>query len=198
MKNQGCLVEVPHLGDRSYVHGTSVYSFLSEHLSEYHEGRGFLSMLSFRRMMAHLPLVVQHRPSPAKMVGDFSIRGEAETTQYWLQESEVAPAERVEYDESVYTAAARINHEGAALAQFPRHTLVRASVALVKAHHNRFLPSAEGQWVFSRLILDTDGRGLEGDLAIRLHAMVGTQSSRSHLMVNGERVGELWFGVHHE
>ena len=186
-------LRLPFLGQRAYLHGTTLFDVLAPHCAD---GRD----LSFRlARLIESDRVSIERYDPA---GDDAGRFAATLT--WSRGSErhglgvtaLTPSgapQREPFDEAAIVARAALEGATARTRSQGSDTTVRHIVALNQALlQRRLAPPPPGQWLFARLDL---GRPLERfrELRVAQRASVGFAAVSSSIEADGENIGMVVF-----
>lgn len=198
------MIRVPfgfsYRGDRNYVHGTSMYDRLTDHISEQMPER---SRASFH-MVIHgfathrcdfiytLDADLMARPERgcAEVSTSSGIHG-------WLVETDDEVTQRQPYPEEEITARCRLDGDGSVrmLGRVP-YRPIEILVAITKHLHYCSYPEARGKWIFTRLeldrfLVDEDG----GQLAVNIRKSIGTKLTQSDIHSGDAKIGEIYFSM---
>jgi len=186
------IIEFVFKGSRDYVQGTSLFNALVEAANKrgVHEGR---INVSFKNMI-RTPLCILDERTPAstdsvvaKIIGPqsecyaFSING-AENSK---------SAERQEFDEAEACRGAIVGDKSI-IQNHPHHTdRIELLVSLCKKMHLECIDDTK-KWVFSRY----DGQfpiPAMDQVELRITKQVGTRITCSDILVNGKKIGDMYF-----
>ncbi|OHY79845.1 hypothetical protein [Marinobacter sp. AC-23] len=179
-------------GNRNYVQGTSLFNALVHAAGQRGLTEGMINV-SFKRMI-HSPVCVLEQRSPttddpvaAKISGK-----DGESFGLCINESsETEVADRQEFDEPEVCRGAVLG-EKSIVQENPHHQdRIELLVSLCKKVHQECIDDSK-KWVFSRY----DGQfpiPAPDKVELRITKQVGTRLTCSDVLVNGEKIGDMYF-----
>jgi len=117
---------------------------------------------------------------------------------HWLALTEADGDEtsggRYNYDEEQLISLYRIENETIFLTRKSPFTFIENIVAMNKHLHQQLFPEALGKWIFTRIDLDalSDERK---DLALHFKHNMNYRLTKSDILINGNKVGDLYFSL---
>jgi hypothetical protein len=101
---------------------------------------------------------------------------------------------RYEYDEARVVSLCSIVGDDITLTKKSPFTFIETLVAMNKHLHQRMFPEAPGKWLFTRIDL-TVGCDDRENLALRLRHNMNYRLTKSDILVDGRKVGDLYFSL---
>ena len=188
-------------GSRDYVHGTDMYESLAQ-LVHSELGLGIERFLmGIHRFSSAQPDIhwfedrdILARPRNATV--DFYVSTGNRTAFGWLVESERKVDCRVEYEENTIAEHCTFSNKSASVLRDPGYRPIEIAVSMTKMLHIRFLPSATGRWIFTKLELS---RMLEAANAATLRVVLRDKLygrlTRSEIQAEGGTIGSIYFSL---
>lgn len=193
-------IEFQFKGARDYIHGTDMFSRMIEpsHLP---------SMLENIRFTVHdfvrTPVCRLYSTNIKGTLNDvenicarcqFDIGGNT----YWLaltQDSgDAVSGGRYEYDEDRIIRLCVMQDEGIVLTQSSPFTFIENVVAMNKHMHQQLFPDAVGKWIFTRIDLSRSCNDRE-NLSLQFKHNMNYRLTKSDVLINGEKVGDIYFSL---
>ena len=116
----------------------------------------------------------------------------------WLvlteSDGDTAFVERNEYDEDRVISLCRLQDDGIILTQKSPFSFIETIVSMNKRLHQQLFPEVIGKWVFTRIELDTACYERE-NLALRFRHNMNYRLTKSDVLVNGEKLGDIYFSL---
>ena len=194
-------VDLRFKGDRTYLHGTDVYTTAVATLRRQWPGLDGRCRFTFHRL-TRTPLTAWAQPfsdaatRPEGCVAEMHVTGGVADASVWFTERTGEVASRYPYDEDAVVREATIDGHGISLAQGPDYTAIEVIVALTKRLHYAVLKPERGRWLFTRLDLTRLLRaGDRHRVSVRLTSTPRAAITRSEIAVDGERLGSIYFSV---
>lgn len=186
------IIQFPFKGDRTYVHGTSLLSFLIKKSQDTGIQTGRIDV-SFKNMI-HNPTCILHQRTATKEDSvSAKITGpSAEILNFCITEaSSPSTPSKVIFDEVKITTGATIKDKR--IIQDPIHhpDMIEVMVALCKKMHQECIDKTK-KWVFSRY----DGIfpiPHSHHIEIAIKKQIGTRLTCSTIHINGELIGNIYF-----
>lgn len=191
--------ELKYRGERNYVHGTSVYKWVTNYLSSAFDTDDMTFKMvihGFSNKQFYFVFTTENEGLDKPQGGQIEI-----STSFglhgWLVESDKEVVKREPYLEQEIIKQSHIrgdrsiNMEGE-VAFHPIEVLV----ALTKELHTREFSEQEGKWVFTRLELD---RLLEFSdsqkLTVQIQRSIGTRLTSSSIYSGPDQIGKIYFSM---
>lgn len=191
-------------GERNYLHGTDLYlamlnatvtAFESEQISE-------IRMRFPRPFTEPLQLELSDFSNDTKSPEWSCVVGGKKRVGRLIPLDHQPPLKRFSFDESKLDSVSKIEGTTASLLGECGYSPIEYIVFLTKQLHQKTLPANKGsQWVFSRLELMHNPAAPEMErMKISLIPALNDQFSRSEIMSNGMKIGDIFFSkiVRHE
>jgi len=102
--------------------------------------------------------------------------------------------ERYAYDEDQIVSISSHNGEEIQLNERSPFTFIETVVAMNKYHHQMLFPNASGKWVFTRIDLQHDCHVKE-NIHLVFKNNMSFRLTKSDVLVNGEKVGDIYFSL---
>lgn len=177
-------LDLPFKGERDYLHGTDLVEAL---LSHFHSG-GPLQFQIHRMMTRAVEAGVVRSGAD---FGDCAAKAKFGDRLVGVWETNRAVTRRVEYDEIAAIQGAVYVDNWCLTKRNPKYTFVEQLVALNKKVLGERFPEVGG-WVFVGLELDAYP-ALWNQIAVEYSQRLGKLLFRSHVLVDGELIGEVRF-----
>lgn len=186
-------------GARKYIHGTDMFDVI---VSTY--PREDINNIRFTvHDFVHIPrcqLYLTGSKEELNSVSNIRVRYQFDVngTTQWMAlteaEGDATSGGRYEYDEERVISLCRMVNEGIVLVQPSPFTFIESIVAMNKHMHQQLLPEAIGKWIFTRIDLAAicDARA---NLALQLKHNMNYRLTKSDILVDGNKVGDLYFSL---
>ena len=139
---------------------------------------------------------LRHNPTFTGSTVDFHVSTGNRTAFGWLVESERKVDCRVEYEEDTIAEHCSFRNNSASVLRDPGYRPIEIAVSMTKMLHIRFLPSATGRWIFTKLELS---RMLEAANAATLRVVIRDKLygrlTRSEIQTEGGTIGSIYFSL---
>lgn len=192
-------IEFQFKGTRNYIHGTDMFNaMISAHLNTVVNNIRF-AVHGF----VHTPICQLHMADSKEALNEVQdIRArcqfDANGSTHWLvltqAEGDASSGGRYDYDEEQLIALCRIENETISLAQHSPFTFIENIVAMNKHMHQQLFPEVVGKWIFTRIDLDADYDERE-NLALHFKHNMNYRLTKSDILVNGNKVGDIYFSL---
>lgn len=103
-------------------------------------------------------------------------------------------AGRYKYDEEEILSLCHMEGEGIALIQHSPFTFIENVVAMNKHMHQQLFPDALGKWIFTRIDL-MHGCDEQESIALQLKHNMNYRLTKTDILVNGVKVGDIFFSL---
>jgi hypothetical protein len=197
-------VDLCFKGDRTYLHGTDVYTCAVSLLRERWPNADGRCRFTFNRL-ARRPVTawVGSAPSPAPRpqgcVAEMHVTAGVSQVSIWFVEREGEVACRYPYDEEAIVRESVITGTRIIGTRVPDHvSTIELLVAMTKRLHQVALapPAAGGRWLFTRLDLPRLLRASDREtMSVTISAVRGAVLTRSEITVGGEPLGVIFFSA---
>lgn len=192
-------IEFQFKGARGYIHGTDMFNAMIS--------AGPSSDVSNIRFSVHdfvrTPLCRLYLTDSKEELNGINgicarCQFDAEGATHWLaltQDSgDSASGGRYAYDEERIVSACRIDGESIVLLQQSPFTFIETIVAMNKHMHEQLFPEVDGKWIFTRIDLASrcDERG---NLALHFRHNMNYRLTKSDILVNGIKAGDIYFSL---
>lgn len=187
-------------GNRDYLHGTDIFSMCLQMLSDKHASFAITNIDFAFHGLAKMGLTMCTSPPPGvEPKAQLSCKINGIQQKYFLVESNDAISQRIDYPEDKIVAATDIDIEAATATSMHilPFTNIERWVAMVKALHYSLYPDLSGRWLFVRGKF-TDYRDSYGTVVehkIVLQANFNNKLTRSALLVDGQKLGDIFFSL---
>lgn len=188
-------------GDRTYLHGTDVYTSAVAMLHGRWPDVDGRCRFTFHRL-ARKPLTAwmdsfsAGRMRPGGCVAEMHVTGRNAAVSIWFTERDGEVACRYAYDEDAVVRDSVVAGSRIVMTRAPSNAPIEVLVALTKRLHYALLTPAGGRWLLTRLDLQRLLR--EDDRAAMSVTMIGTPRvtlTRSEIAVGGQPLGSIFFSV---
>lgn len=117
---------------------------------------------------------------------------------HWLAltkaDGDAASAGRYEYNEEPLIALCHLEKEIITLSQQSPFTFIETIVAMNKHMHQQLFPEVAGKWIFTRIDLNAFCDERE-NLALHFKHNMNYRLTKSDILVNGNKAGDLYFSL---
>ncbi len=187
-------------GTRNYIHGTDMFNIMTAVDTD----ETILSNIRFSvHGFVHKPLCQLYSADTKEALNSVpNVRARCQfdkngSTQ-WLvlseSESDAALDGRYEYDEDRIVALCKQDADSLIITQTSPFSFIETIVAMTKHLHQQLFPEVIGKWVFTRIELDTACYERE-NLALRFRHNMNYRLTKSDVLVNGEKLGDIYFSL---
>lgn len=192
-------VEFQFKGTRNFIHATDMFNaMLPIHSSP------ALSNIRFSvHEIVHTPMCRLYRAHSKEELNDVpDIRArcqfDAGGITHWLALTQgggdAASGRRYEYDEERLISLCGMEADGIILRRPSPYTFIESIVAMNKHMHQQLFRDAIGRWMFARIDLEK-GVDEREKLALRLRHNLNYRLTRSDILVDGKKAGDLFFSL---
>ena len=192
-------VEFRFKGAREYIHGTDMFNtMLPVHSSS------TLANIHFTvHEFVYTPKCRLYRASSREELENvedvrarcqFDEKGVTHCLVLAQGSGNAASGERYEYDEERLIALCSMEGDVITLRHRSTFTFIENVVAMNKHLHQQLFPNAMGKWVFTRIDLER-GCNEREKLALRLRHNLQYRLTKSDILVDGRKVGDLFFSL---
>lgn len=186
-------------GERSYVHGTSIYDDLLKVTGRHSFDR---LDITFKKPILNTACTWFFADSEEGLaaVSDgapcFGWYTAANDTTYFTLSSkqEKSPSQSIAYDEDRICKYCELAEEAAQQKLNADYTFIENLVAMTKRFHNTHYPLYNGKWLFARLQIGSIPASVE-DIAIKLESMIPQRLSKLQVLANDRPVGYIFFSA---
>lgn len=193
-------VEFQFKGSRNYIQGPDIFNVMID--------IGYpTNSLSSIRFTVHdfvrTPICKLYLADTKEMlneVGDIRARCQFDTNAvtHWLGLTQGAgdavSGGRYEYDEDRILTLCSMEKKGIVLAQQSPFTFIESVVSMNKHMHQQLFPDVAGKWIFTRIDLES-GCDAREKLALRFRHNMNYRLTKSDILVNGKKVGDIYFSL---
>jgi|GEM_PF-1295596 len=192
-------IEFQFKGERNYIHGTDMFDAMIATPSS--------TLINNIRFTVHdfvcSPICQLYQADNKDALN--SVQGIRARCQFnvndithWLaltqMDVDTAPVNRYEYDENQIISLCRMEGAGIVLTQYSPFTFIENIVAMNKYMHQQLFPDALGKWIFTRIDLIV-GCDEHEQLALQLKHNMNYRLTKSDILVNGKKVGDIFFSL---
>ncbi|MBV9564992.1 MAG: hypothetical protein JOY90_31775 [Bradyrhizobium sp.] len=179
---------LPYLGNRNYVHGTTIVDMVLAELEP-----GFPLDVRFQSPILGTVDVRRH-PSEKPNVA-VSFERDGERVHYGLFDAGRAALDyRVEFDEREIASRFTVGERSVLSAHGADASLIARVVLMNKALMVRVFPAARGKWWFAGLALET-WPGRARSIELQFDGGFRTRLTRSIIEVDGDPIGKIFFSL---
>ena len=192
-------IEFQFKGKRNYIHGTDMFNAM---VTSY-PGSGMNSIRFTVHDFVRTPLCrlyLSESKDELNTVPDIRARSqfEAEGITHWLAltqgNGDPTTGGRYAYDEEQIISACRMDEESIVLVEQSSFTFIETIVSMNKHMHEQLFPDVTGKWIFTRIDLDTRCEDRE-KLALRFRHNMNYRLTKSDILVNDKKVGDIYFSL---
>lgn len=188
-------MKFPLKGDRNYIHGTDIFSWLEDAVRQ--EKSGILKSLSFKRFAVRelfLDFDPQHAQSPV-CTGNY-VTATGEEVAFAVIEGHADGAlGRKPYDEDGMLAGAVLSGNRISMQAPQGFTNIEILVAMTKRLCYALQVPEAGKWVFGHIHLAAPLPKRMGEVAIENRSILNKRFAVNRVTVDGEEVAEIRFIV---
>lgn len=180
-------------GNRNYIQGTSLFNAIVNNVVDQGIEKGSLDV-SFRKMVHSPVCVIENRgfQSEDAVTAHVSNGEDDKAFSLVLYEADSVEAPvRVEFDEEAVCQGALVDGNSITLADPKHKDLIELVVSLCKKLHLEVVADSK-KWVFSRYLGQfpiPEAKKVE----IRIVKQVGVKLTKSDVLVNDEKIADLFF-----
>jgi len=205
VKRQDITMEIKQIkfqfkGARNYVHGTDMFNtMIAAYADEKSLSNIRFSVHGFVHKL-HCQLYAADTKEALNSVPDVRARCQFDKngSTKWLvlteNDGDTALDERYEYDEDRVISLCSMETDSIILTQKSPFSFIETIVAMNKQLHQQLFPEVIGKWVFTQIDLETDLSDRE-NLALRFMHNMNYRLTKSDILVNGTKVGNLFFSL---
>ena len=179
-------------GSRNYVHGTDIFSKLTEHFEEDLQKIDLL----FHGITVNNLHFVDQQPKEDDVKVLFRVQTAKQTLKYFGIEDARSVECRYPYAEETIVAHSVLGHESISLTTPTTYNFIEHIVAMNKALLENLYPNLDGKWYFTRLQLAHNiDMATVSSLVLTLKANFQFKLTKTALLVNGKAVGFIYFSL---
>jgi hypothetical protein len=180
--------QLPYLGDRNYVHGTTIVDRI---LSEFTPG----FPLDVRFQSPILGEVEVRSASSAKPNVAVSFEQHGQRALYGLFDAgQGSSNDRRSFDEQAIAARVTLSEKSASSPHDSDASLIARIVVMKKALMAGIFPDARGKWWFAELWLEAWPTAVTA-VEVKFDRNIGTKLVRSTVRANGDPIGKISFSL---
>jgi hypothetical protein len=192
-------VEFKFKGNRKYIHGTDMFNKMTDfgHLPSHLHNIRFIA-----HKVVHSPLCnvyLTDKKEELNEIADICVRCQFDIDQstHWMaltQATSAIPEQRYAYDEDQIVSLCSLKDSAITLTAPSAYSFIENIVAMNKHLHQHLFPEADGNWFFTRIDLDS---GCEERAHLELHFRhnMNYRLTRSDILANGQKLGDLYFSL---
>lgn len=179
-------------GNRSYVHGTSLFNALEQAAKQRGLVEGKINV-TFKQMIINPICVLEQRSSNVNdsVVANFSNPSGEDLVLCINEASETILAERQQYNETEVCKGAMLGNNSIMLEKTQHIDKIEVLVSLCKKMHKECINNSK-KWVFSRYDGCFPIPTLD-KVEIKVTKKVGTRLTCSDVIVCGKKIGNIYF-----
>lgn len=106
----------------------------------------------------------------------------------------VSAGGRYEYDEDRVISLCSLDNDGITLSNNSPFSFIETVVAMNKYMHQQMFRAADGLWLFTRIDLHV-GCSARENLALRFRHNMNFRLTKSDIMLDGQKVGDMYFSL---
>ncbi|HAS23356.1 hypothetical protein V6D52_03215 [Idiomarina loihiensis] len=182
-------------GDRTYLHSTDFYDWLTGEVCERDE---WVAKLVFKKIISHQCEVVWKKPD-GPLSGLFELWGHPSDSSKtgWLVETSDAAVKRYDYDEDSLVSVADIDDEGQSIHMSGQRaaSTIEVIVALTKKLHNTLFPLSSGKWLVGQLEFLGPLPISYKTVDVNVDRIIKGKFSVCSITIDGDTVGSIRFIV---
>lgn len=192
-------IEFQFKGARSYIHGTDMFNAMTA----VNLDAGMNNIRFTVHDFVHTPvcrLYLADSKEVLNEVADIRARCQIDVNGVtrWLALTQGAgnatSGGRYGYDEERIISLCRMEGEQIAAEQRSQFTFIETVVAMNKHMHQQLFPEAVGKWIFTRIDLAAFCDARE-NLSLQFKHNMNYRLTKSDILVNGIKVGDLYFSL---
>ncbi len=192
-------IEFQFKGARNYIHGTDMFNAM---VSSY-PSAGMNNIRFTVHDFVYTPacrLYLGNSKEALNEVADIRARCQfrVDGQTRWLALTQCAgdatSGGRYDYDEEKIISLCRMVGEGIALARQSLFSFIETVVSMNKHMHQQLFPEAVGKWIFTSIDLAASCDARE-NLALQFKHNMNFRLTKSDIMVNGSKVGDIYFSL---
>jgi hypothetical protein len=192
-------IEFQFKGERNYIHGTDMFNAMIAT----HSGIIINNIRFTAHDFVHSPICQLYQADSKEALNNiqdirarcqFDVNGITHWLALTQMDVDATPANRYEYDEEQIISLCRMEGEGIVLTQHSPFTFIENIVAMNKHMHQQLFPDALGKWIFTRIDLVV-GCDVREKLALQLKHNMNYRLTKSDILVDGKKVGDIFFSL---
>ena len=190
------LLELKYKGNRSYLHGSDLYTRTNEWAVGQYESTAYVRHLAFRNMAQHQCMLVLEPPDTSDhVIAKAVVMTKDGDKRIWLIESEQAVTGRYGYDEESLVEKATLDVGGDIITLDPRvgFSVIEEIIALTKKLNNTLDPLEKGKWLFAQLDIDRPLKENCFQISIKRQQHIKGKFSVNTIMIDGNTNGKIRF-----
>lgn len=182
-------------GDRSYLHSTDFYDWLTRELCGSSE---WVAKLVFKKIINHQCNIVWGKPE-GQSSGFFELKSQQSESikTGWLVETGDAAVKRYDYDEDKLVSDSEINdsEQSIHISEQRSASTIEVIVALTKKLHNTLYPLSDGKWLVGQLEFLGPLPISYKSVGIKVNRVIKGKFAVSSITIDGDDVGSIRFIV---
>jgi len=192
-------IEFEFKGMRDYIHGPDIFNRLTRAAGTGHLSKIRCTIHEFVRTPECNLYLFDNKDELAKIknicaIYQFDEGGKRRWIVLTEQGGDASTGGRYEYDEEPFVSTCRIENEGVSMTQQGPFTFIENIVAMCKHMHLQFFPEVQGKWIFTRIDLDAICEARE-NLALQLRHNMNYRLTKSDILLDGKKIGNLYFSL---
>ena len=180
-------------GERKYVHGTDIYTKLTEMYPDIQK-----LDIAFHGITTNNMTFFSNKPTNADIKVIFKCDNGSQTIKLFGIENDLPVQCRYEYLEEniVKNSSINISEESITLQEKTHYTFIEHIVAMNKALLETLFQNINGKWYFTRLQLkEKIGMREITDLKLTLTSNFQFKLTKSAIIANGKEIGYIYFSL---
>lgn len=192
-------IEFQFKGARTYIHGTDMFNVMASSS----QNAGMSNIRFTVHDFVYTPvcrLYLADSMDELNTVTDirarcqFEVNGQTRWLVLTQGAGDATSGGRYEYDEEKIISLCRMAGEGIALAQQSPFSFIETVVSMNKHMHQQLFPEAVGKWIFTRIDLAAFCEARD-NLALQFKHNMNYRLTKSDILVNGSKVGDIYFSL---
>jgi hypothetical protein len=193
-------IEFQFKGSRSYIQGPDIFNAMIG------EG-GAAAELSNIRFSVHdfvrTPICRIYQGSSKEEINSvhdicarcqFDVDGITRWLVMTQDSGDAASGKRNDYDEARVVGLCRMEGEGITMVGQSPFTFIETIVSMNKHMHQQLFPEVAGKWIFTRIDLE-QGCMAQEKLALQFRHNMNYRLTKSDILVDGKKIGDLYFSL---
>lgn len=193
-------IDFRYKGERDYIHGTDMFNAMmdvSKSAATY--SNIHFTIHDFVRRLSCQLYLTDNKES-LNEVDEIAVRCQLniDAITHWIaivpNAGDIAMEERYAYDESQIVSLCNMLDDGIVLNQLSPFSFIETIVAMNKHMHQQLFPEVDGKWIFTRIDLPIFCDVRE-NLALRLRHNMNYRLTKSDVVLNGKKIGDIFFSL---
>jgi len=189
-------------GNRSYVHGTDIYTAIIMQTNSKYDSKTLLSLRLSIHTMAFKDCDLVWAGSgeltdkPDEVVADFVVGLDKGEIAGWLIESDRPIESRYDYDETRIEALCKVRDQAIMITGKTGYSPIEVIVSMTKQLHNRLFPSKDAKWFFTKLELTRPLQNNDSSrFVIEQKHNFKNRLTKSEILCHREVIGQIYFSL---